>query len=87
MEGLTRSLAIELAPLRVNLVIAGVVDTPLWDGMPAAVREPFLASFAEKLPAKRVGSADDVARANIYLMQQTYATGSSVVVDGGGALV
>ena len=87
LEGLTRALAVELAPIRVNLVIAGVVDTPLWDGMPAEQRESFLTSIGQRLPVHRVGTAADVADANLYLMRQGYATGSFVVIDGGGALV
>ncbi|GAA4667919.1 SDR family oxidoreductase [Frondihabitans cladoniiphilus] len=86
MEGLTRALALELAPVRVNLVIAGLIRTPLWDPFPAQTREAIFASTAARIPAGRVGEGEDIAAANLYLMHQAYATGTSVVVDGGSLL-
>jgi NAD(P)-dependent dehydrogenase (short-subunit alcohol dehydrogenase family) len=87
MEGLTRQLAVELAPVRVNLVIPGLVDTGLWSSMdPQAVRGLF-ESTAKKLPVGRVGQADDIAEHYLAFMRGSYTTGQSVVVDGGGVLV
>lgn len=85
MEGLTRALAVELAPLRVNLVSAGVIKTPLWSGMPE--RERFYAETAAKLLLGRVGEPEDIARSFVYLMGQTFATGQVLMVDGGAVLV
>nr|WKF60349.1 3-alpha-hydroxycholanate dehydrogenase (NADP(+)) [Paraburkholderia busanensis] len=87
MEGFTRALAVELAPLRVNLVSPGLVRTPLWDGMPEADRAALYASAGAALPVGRVGEADDIAGAYLYLMTNRYSTGQTIVVDGGGVLV
>ncbi|MEU9409444.1 SDR family oxidoreductase [Streptomyces sp. NPDC048281] len=87
MESLTRALAVELAPLRVNVVSPGVVRTELWRGLPESVREQLYRSSAESLPVGRMGEPADVAEAYLYLMRGGYSTGSVVVVDGGGTLV
>jgi NAD(P)-dependent dehydrogenase (short-subunit alcohol dehydrogenase family) len=87
MEGLTRALAVELAPLRVNIVAPGFVRTPLWDGMDPAQREAMVKAAGERLPVGRVGEADDIAEAYLFLMRQGYATGQVFTLDGGGALV
>lgn len=87
MEGLTRALAVELAPLRVNCVSAGVIRTPLWSNFPEEQREAFYQATASHLPVGRVGEPEDIGRAFVYLMQQTFATGQVLVVDGGAVLV
>lgn len=87
MESLTRALAVELAPLRVNVVSPGVVRTELWRELPEADREGLYRSSAESLPVGRVGEPAEVAEAYLYLMRGGYSTGSVVVVDGGGTLV
>ncbi|MFF4895190.1 SDR family oxidoreductase [Streptomyces sp. NPDC001068] len=87
MESLTRALAVELAPLRVNVVSPGVVRTELWRDLPEADREELYRSSAESLPVGRAGEPADVAEAYLYLMRGGYSTGSVVVVDGGGMLV
>lgn len=87
MEGLTRALAVELAPVRVNIVSPGLVRTPLWAGMQEAEREALYLRAAERLPVGHVGETDEIAEAYLYLMRQSYATGQVVVVDGGALLV
>jgi NAD(P)-dependent dehydrogenase (short-subunit alcohol dehydrogenase family) len=87
MEGFMRAMAIELAPIRVNLVSPGFVRTPLWDGFPETEREAMYASIANSLPVKHVGAADEIAQSYLYLMKQTFSTGQVVVVDGGAVLV
>ncbi|WAC11516.1 SDR family oxidoreductase [Dyadobacter pollutisoli] len=87
MEGFTRAMAMELAPVRVNIVSPGVVTTDLWSNMPVSERDGFYASVAGSLPVKHVGQAEEIARAYVYLMEQTFGTGQTVVVDGGGVLV
>ena len=87
IESLARGLALELAPLRVNAVAPGLVRTPLWDPMPAQEREAVFAHVGAGLPVGRVGEADDLAKAYLYLMEGGYSTGQTVVVDGGGVLV
>ena len=87
MEGLTRALAVELAPIRINLVSPGFVRTPLWRDMPEADREALFASVGAKLPAGRVGEPGDIAAAYLFLMQAGFTTGHVLVADGGGLLV
>jgi NAD(P)-dependent dehydrogenase (short-subunit alcohol dehydrogenase family) len=87
MEGLTRALAVELAPIRVNIVAPGLVKTPLWAEMPEADREALYQASATRLPVGHAGEADEVAAAYLYLMRQTYCTGQVLILDGGGLLV
>jgi NAD(P)-dependent dehydrogenase (short-subunit alcohol dehydrogenase family) len=87
MEGLTRALAVELAPIRVNIVSPGVVRTPLWANMTEADRAALYQQMADRLPVSHVGDAAEIAQAYLYLMRQTYSTGQVLVVDGGAVLV
>lgn len=77
-----RPLAVELAPLRVNAVAPGVIQTPWWDGMPEPVREGVFASAAA-CPAGRAGIPDDVAAAVALLIGSCYITGAVIPCDGG----
>lgn len=84
VDTLVRALAVELAPIRVNAVKPGMVRTPLWDGLsPEALYE----DAAKSLPVGRVGEPADIAAAYVFLMNQGFATGSIVTVDGGHVLV
>jgi NAD(P)-dependent dehydrogenase (short-subunit alcohol dehydrogenase family) len=87
MEGLTRALAVELAPIRVNIVSPGVVKSPLWGNMTEADRAALYQRMEEHLLVGHVGETEEIAEAYLYLMRQTYGTGQVLVVDGGGALV
>ncbi|NCD70851.1 SDR family oxidoreductase [Mucilaginibacter agri] len=87
MEGFTRAMAVELAPVRVNLVSPGVIKTNLWNGMSEADREAIFTNVANSLPLKRVGNAEDIAQTFIYMMKQQFATGQVITVDGGAVLV
>jgi NAD(P)-dependent dehydrogenase (short-subunit alcohol dehydrogenase family) len=86
-EALTRALAVELAPIRVNAVCPGPVKTELWSEMPEAEREAMYRETAHRLPVGRVGEAQDLAQTYLYLMQEPYSTGQVIVVDGGAVLV
>ena len=86
IEALTRALAVELAPIRVNAVCPGVVRTNLWQNMNADAREQLYESVGKSLLVGRVGEACEVARAYLFLMQEGYGTGQTVVVDGGALL-
>ncbi|MFJ2155100.1 MULTISPECIES: SDR family oxidoreductase [unclassified Streptomyces] len=86
MESLTRALALELAPLRVNIVMPGVVRTELWRELDAEDRDALFESVAGSLPVGRIGEPADVAEAYLYLMRGGFSTGSTVVVDGGTLL-
>jgi NAD(P)-dependent dehydrogenase (short-subunit alcohol dehydrogenase family) len=87
IEALTRALAVELAPIRVNAVSPGVVRTNLWQNMTLAEREHMYQSVGNRLPVGRVGEPNDIAHAYLFLMQEGFSTGQVVVVDGGTALV
>jgi NAD(P)-dependent dehydrogenase (short-subunit alcohol dehydrogenase family) len=87
MEGLTRALAIELAPIRVNIVSPGMVRTPLWSAIPENDREAMHLHVGSTLPVGRTGEADDIAQTYVYLMNNAFATGQTIVIDGGGVLV
>ena len=87
IEALTRALAVELAPIRVNAVSPGVVRTNLWQNMDAAEREKLFESVGKSLPVGRVGEADEVAQTYLFLMQEGFSTGQTVIVDGGTVLI
>jgi NAD(P)-dependent dehydrogenase (short-subunit alcohol dehydrogenase family) len=86
LESLTRALALELAPVRVNCVSPGIIDTPIRAAMPEAARLDMLAKTAAGLPVGRVGVGEDIARQILAFMTIGFATGSIVYLDG-GALV
>lgn len=87
LEGLMRGLALEFAPVRVNAVSPGLIDTPLYAGLQEAQRAALFDSTRKRLPVQRVGLADDVAQAILFLAVNRYATGTVVTVDGGGTIV
>lgn len=87
LEGLTRALALELAPIRVNAISPGTVVTPAWDLLSEQQRLKKFEEAAQQLPVKRVGQSEDVAQAVLYLIQCGYATGSIVYVDGGSRII
>jgi NAD(P)-dependent dehydrogenase (short-subunit alcohol dehydrogenase family) len=87
LESLARSLAIDLAPVRVNCVSPGLVDTPIRAAMPEAARKEMLAKAAASLPVGRVGEGEDIARQILVFMTNGFMTGSIVYLDGGGLLI
>lgn len=86
VEALVRGLALELAPVRVNAVCAGPVDTPLQTSIYGAEKSSHLKSRATVLPAGRVGSAQEIADAVMLLMTNEYIDGEILHVDGGARL-
>lgn len=86
LESLTRALALELAPVRVNCVSPGIIDTPIRAAMPEAARLDMLAKTAAGLPAGRVGEGADIARQIFAFMTIGFATGSIVYLDGGALI-
>jgi len=87
MESLTRALAVELAPIRVNCVCPGLVKTELWDKMTEADRQAMYAAASQRLLVGRPGEPDELAHAYLYLMREGFSTGQVIVVDGGAVLV
>ncbi len=84
VEHLTRGLAIDLAPVRVNAVYPGVILT---DQMKQMMPEARLRAFVAPLPVPRAGSPAEAAKTYVYLMLNGYATGQILPVDGGGLVV
>ncbi len=87
LESLTRALALELAPVRVNCVSPGIIDTPIRAAMPEAARREMLDKTAARLPVKRVGLGEDIAKQIFAFMTNGFATGSIVYLDGGDLVV
>lgn len=82
--GLTRVLALDYGPdIRVNAVLPGAILTPLWDNLKVPAKER--RRYANMVPAKRLGTGDDIANAVLYLAsdEASFVTGTSLVVDGG----
>lgn len=86
LEALGRGLALERAPVRVNTVSPGLVDTPLYAVMNETDRQAMFDRTAARLPARRVGQPGDLASAIIFVATNPFATGSTVTVDGGGTI-
>lgn len=82
LTGMTRNLALDLKPIRVNLVIPGAVDTELW----GANREALIARISKTAFMGKAGTPEEAAESYIYLMRDTNATGSIVSTNGGGLL-
>ncbi|RKK16313.1 hypothetical protein BFJ65_g9882 [Fusarium oxysporum f. sp. cepae] len=83
IEPMTRALCMDLKPVRVNCVTPGFVHTALFDGFPQDVRDVIFPAMEKDSVAGRLGTAEELAEAYVYLMKCTFATGSIVVVDGG----
>ncbi len=86
VEALVRTLAVELAPVRVNAVSPGIVDTPTWAALGDDQRQAMFDRLAGALPAGRVGTPEDVAEAIWLLLNNGFVTGVVVPVDGGHRL-
>jgi NAD(P)-dependent dehydrogenase (short-subunit alcohol dehydrogenase family) len=82
---LARSLAVELAPIRVNAVSPGVIDTGAWDGL-GDRKAGYFQEMTERNPARRIGTPDDVAATVLFAMTNTFVTGTTLRVDGGEPL-
>jgi NAD(P)-dependent dehydrogenase (short-subunit alcohol dehydrogenase family) len=88
VEALARGLALELAPaVRVNTVSPSTTATPLWDKLGADGRAAKLATMRARLPLRRVAEPADIAQAILFVAANRFATGSTLLVDGGDALV
>ena len=87
LAGLARGLALDLAPIRVNVLSPGWIDTPMWDVVAGPGKAAVLEGMANRLPARRVGTPEDVAEAAMFLTKADFVTGSVVHVDGGQRLV
>jgi NAD(P)-dependent dehydrogenase (short-subunit alcohol dehydrogenase family) len=86
VDFLTRWLAVELAPIRVNAVSPGVIDTGAWDAMGEDGKRDYFDHIAAHNPAGRIGTPDDIAGAVLFAMTNTFMTGMTLKVDGGEPL-
>ena len=87
VEHLTRGLAVELAPIRVNAVCPGLIRTGVWDGIPEDRREERFRTMTTRQPLARIGEPEEAAEAYLYLMKGGYTTGQVLQVDGGSSAV
>ncbi|MET8546579.1 SDR family oxidoreductase [Kitasatospora sp. NPDC004799] len=87
VEALVRPLAVELAPIRVNAVSPGLVDTPWWNGLPEDARRGYFAQAAAALPVRHVASAEEVAEVVALAATNANLTGTVLEADGGARLV
>lgn len=86
IEHLTRGLAVELAPIRVNCVCPGLIRTGVWDRIPEDRREAEFERMTSRQLVPRIGEPDEVAQAYLFLMRSGYTTGQVLQVEGGSAL-
>lgn len=87
VEALVKPLAVELAPIRVNGVSPGLVDTPWWSGLPDDARQAYFAQTAQALPTQHIATADDVADVVVVAATNANITGTVIETDGGARLV
>ncbi|QLH42898.1 MAG: SDR family oxidoreductase [Coxiellaceae bacterium] len=86
VEGLGRALAVELAPIRVNVLAPGIVDTPRYASLAENDRIAMFDSLSKKLPVGHVGKPEELAEAVLFLMTNAFTTGATFYVDGGHIL-
>lgn len=87
VEALSGSLALELAPTRVNTIRPGFIDTDMWSFLPAEHRDGLRKKVEETFPARRAGKSQDIGHAALFLMTNPYVTGTVIEVSGGENLV
>ena len=82
-EVLAKAMAVELAPVRVNVVRPGIVDTPLLEQLAPGRPEAVLAQLAKRIPLRRVAQPEEIADGVLFLMANAYVTGTILTIDGG----
>jgi NAD(P)-dependent dehydrogenase (short-subunit alcohol dehydrogenase family) len=85
-DTLTRSLALEMAPVRVNAVSPGTIDTGAWDALGAEGKAAYYKQIAQSNPVGRIGNAEEIAQAVLFCMENAFLTGQTLKVDGGQQL-
>ena len=84
--GLSKALALDLKPIRVNVVAVGAVDTEVWSNVQPEQKESMFQALVSKTTTGSIAQASDVAEAYIYCMKDSNVTGS-VISSNGGALL
>ena len=87
LEGMIKTLAVELAPRRVNAIAPGLTDTEAWSRIPDEIRKKMYADSAATTPAGRIGQPEDVADAVAACVLNGFLTGLVIPCDGGKRLV
>lgn len=87
IEAVARNLAVELAPIRVNTMCAGVINTSMLDRVFGEQKSQMIEQIAAKLPVRRIGRPEEIADAVLFLMSNGFITGTTLLIDGGDALV
>jgi NAD(P)-dependent dehydrogenase (short-subunit alcohol dehydrogenase family) len=87
VEALSRALALELGPLRVNTIRPGYTDSEMWSSLSAADRDELRRRVADAMPVGRMGTPEDIAHAAVFLMTSRQTTGAVLEVSGGETLV
>lgn len=85
LEKMSVGLALELAPIRVNTVSPGPVDTPMWDRYGPEQKKKFLEGAAAHVPLKRVAHPEEIAEIVLFFMTNRFVTGTVVPLDGGSS--
>ncbi len=87
LTGLARALALELAPIRVNVLSPGWVDTPVWEKVAGPRKDAMLEDMARRLPVGRTGTPEDIGEAALFVTSARHLTGAVLPIDGGQRLV
>jgi len=87
VDVVTRSLAVELAPIRVNAISPGTIDTGAYDGLGEEAKTRLFETRSTTSPARRIGTPDDIADAVVFALTTPFLTGVSLAIDGGEPLV
>jgi NAD(P)-dependent dehydrogenase (short-subunit alcohol dehydrogenase family) len=87
VEALSRALAVELGPLRVNTIRPGFIDSEMWDFLDDEARQKLRDKVVAGFPVHRVGTPGDIGDAAVFLMTSPYVTGAVLEVTGGESLV
>jgi NAD(P)-dependent dehydrogenase (short-subunit alcohol dehydrogenase family) len=84
---MVRGMALDLKPIRVNLISPGYVDTALWDHMDPSDKQSHFEHAAKQLPTGRIATASDIAESYLYCMKDRNITGSMISTNGGSLII
>jgi NAD(P)-dependent dehydrogenase (short-subunit alcohol dehydrogenase family) len=87
VDAITAGLAVELAPIRVNALSPGTIDTGAYDALGEDRKAALFQARSASNPARRIGTAEDIAAAALMALTNGFLTGVSIPVDGGEHLV